>query len=1150
MSMLDDFVEHAAGPSAPRYTSRAPAQTRGGFDNVEYEGFEQDEGQDDAAQSSQVLSLETGFIPSSRGTGNLPPLFSLSLVQYTPPAPILHLTAANNMLFLAIAPLSVILIDLAKPDELVTVDLPRPAADKGQAAARDVPVIRRLFVDPAARHLIITTSSSDAFYLPVSPGNPAVQSRRPRPLRIRQTITAVGWSPISGAAPDGTATEGASKGDAVTPPSTDVLLGCASGAILSLPLPPQDDIFKSVNLSMGKPLERDLQTVYTLPDGQAVTGVTFGFWNALKKRDKRAWVVFTTKDRMYEVQGTVSTTTAGGKGGGWAEEMFRPVREGAPKFQELPGDPPSSELRVYLPVGDGQSTTSLPAPNSLAWLTGPGLYHAGIASSPSTETLEKASLLPYPAAAPETPAPAFNRAPAASDGPQIPISVVITRWHWLFLYADHVVAVASETEKVVWDEALPMAPDETALGLSSDPLSRTFWIYTDHSILEIVVNKEDRDVWRAKLEKGSYEDALRFASTPAQKDVVLSRQGDALFAEAKYMLAAQCYAKSSRSFEYVTLRFIDADERDALRLYLAGRLERLDRADKTQRMMLATWLVEIYLSKCNTLEDVIAAEAATSDVDNLMAEKEIMEEELQTFLEESKNDLDPKIVYELVLSHGRTDLYLFYANLNKDHAKVVQHWIAEEQWRKAVDALNRQSSLDLYYDVASILMRHAPKETVDAWIRQPALSPRRLIPALQTQQAVPAASSQAVRYLSHVVFQQASTDPTIHNLLLAFYAADTDASDGPLLRFLSTAPDDPATERPYYDLDYALRQCLKHGRVGACVHVYAKMGLYESSVELALDRGDLPLAMANADRPEDDDALRRKLWLKIAKYVVQEKKDIKSAMTFLESTDLVKIEDILPFFPDFVVIDDFKAEICSALEDYSRKIDDLRAEMDEATASAAAIRRDIDALAGRFVMVEPGEKCWKCAAALVARQFYVFPCQHVFHADCLISMAMEFLPAPTLRRILHLQTELVGTDDARSALLSASFSPAPSGTGTPRREASASAAGGAADLLLGVPGRKLVAAGDRLRELIVPDALAQAVSAVGSVGLGGGLGGRKVGAAAGKTRRERARDDARAEAARNELDELVAGACPLCEGVVVGLDRPFVAPGEEGDWAI
>jgi hypothetical protein len=109
-------------------------------------------------------------------------------------------------------------------------------------------------------------------------------------------------------------------------------------------------------------------------------------------------------------------------------------------------------------------------------------------------------------------------------------------------------------------------------------------------------------------------------------------------------------------------------------------------------------------------------------------------------------------------------------------------------------------------------------------------------------------------------------------------------------------------------------------------------------------------------------------------------------MQFLESTDLIKVEDILPFFPDFSVIDDFKAEICGALESYAERIDELRREMDEATASAEHIKADIAALSERFVTVEQSDRCWKCGNALLSRQFYVFPCQHMFHADCLISM--------------------------------------------------------------------------------------------------------------------------------------------------------------------
>ena len=60
-------------------------------------------------------------------------------------------------------------------------------------------------------------------------------------------------------------------------------------------------------------------------------------------------------------------------------------------------------------------------------------------------------------------------------------------------------------------------------------------------------------------------------------------------------------------------------------------------------------------------------------------------------------------------------------------------------------------------------------------------------------------------------------------------------------------------------------------------------------------------------------------------YLFQEDKNIKRAMDFLqESRDLLKIEDILPFFPDFVTIDHFKDALCESLAEYNKQIDRLK----------------------------------------------------------------------------------------------------------------------------------------------------------------------------------------------------------------------------------
>jgi hypothetical protein len=62
--------------------------------------------------------------------------------------------------------------------------------------------------------------------------------------------------------------------------------------------------------------------------------------------------------------------------------------------------------------------------------------------------------------------------------------------------------------------------------------------------------------------------------TASQRDQVLSAQAHSFFNQGKYFPAAQSYAQCSVTFEEVALKFLDVDERDALRSYLISRLER------------------------------------------------------------------------------------------------------------------------------------------------------------------------------------------------------------------------------------------------------------------------------------------------------------------------------------------------------------------------------------------------------------------------------------------------------------------------------------------------------------------------------------------------------------------------------------------------
>ncbi len=164
---------------------------------------------------------------------------------------------------------------------------------------------------------------------------------------------------------------------------------------------------------------------------------------------------------------------------------------------------------------------------------------------------------------------------------------------------------------------------------------------------------------------------------------------------------------------------------------------------------------------------------------------------------------------------------------------------------------------------------------------------------------------------------------------------------------------------------------------------------------------DIALAKRYIEKT-DELELKKKLWLKIAQYHAEVERNIKSAMSLLSETSLLKIEDILPFFPEFTKIDEFKEEICSSLEDYNKLIGELQQEMDEATDSASRIRDDIETLRNRFGTVKSNQNCDICTYPVLMREFYYFPCRHMFHVECLKEEAQKHMSNVEKKRVKEL----------------------------------------------------------------------------------------------------------------------------------------------------
>lgn len=297
-------------------------------------------------------------------------------------------------------------------------------------------------------------------------------------------------------------------------------------------------------------------------------------------------------------------------------------------------------------------------------------------------------------------------------------------------------------------------------------------------------------------------------------------------------------------------------------------------------------------------------------------------------------------------------------------------------------------------------METLPAQTVEVWKdilsregEGPSLDSTKLIPALVRYNQLRGSSggvNHAIEFLEHVVRTQSAepTDKAIHNYLVLLHAQQ-DSSES-LLEFLK---DHAST----FDLEYALRVCTEHNQVEACVHIYRAMGLYEEAVQLALKSGQVELAKENAESPEEPE-VRKRLWLMVAQHTIEAQhvssvdKGVQSPMQILEETDLLKIEDILPYFKDFVTIDDFRKDIVGSLEDYDKDIEDLKLRMDKLTEKAREIHKDIEKLEQTPRSVDPQSECVISGRPIQSGPFYVFPSGYACLADELYTHVLPHLP--------------------------------------------------------------------------------------------------------------------------------------------------------------
>ncbi|XP_043598393.1 vacuolar protein sorting-associated protein 18 homolog isoform X2 [Bombus pyrosoma] len=892
------------------------------------------------------------------------PIFIKQKVNFLPPDKILHLVVNNNIIVIAMANNLLLRIDMKHPDSPEEIDISKYAMNMEMS---------RMFLDPLGNHLLISLvpKSQDS---PNPP--PELFYLHRKTTKLKQAgkfkgheITAIGWN-------------FSNSSETTTGP---ILLGTSKGLIFETEIGLDGD--KIFNTS----LEQYWRQVFDIGKDSKppITGLEF---HKIPNTDKYV-IIVTTLMRIYQYIGAVQNPEEKPL----LQQIFNKYLNVQESFNEVINNLPYSKIQFYYP-----SLGILP--KSFGWLTEPGIFYAQIDPKidPKSVLTNQQMLI-----CPEASLMGINTSQTSTP----PLSFVLTEFHALLLYTDRVKGMSLLNQDLIFEDIYNDAVGGL-LNITKDYATRSIWAYSERAVFKYKVNKEDRNVWQIYVDKGEFELAKQYCKdNPAHIDQVLVKQAEMLFKNKEYEKSALIYADTHSSFEVISLKFLQEWQIDALKTFLKKKLEGLKTQDKTQITMIVVWVIELFMNQMGVLR---------SNNTSYLHDPQYLElqKQFDSFLAIPKVEecikRNRSTIYDLMASHGDKDNLIRLTIMHCNYEEVIRQHLYKNNYLDALEVLKSQNNKELFYQFAGILLQELPRPAMTALISQGSLlKPSKLLPALVSCNSDEKHAKEIIRYLEFCVYKQSCQEQAIHNFLLSLYAR---YKRDEVMRYISSQGQD--INMVHYDVHYALRLCQEVGLTEACVQLSALLGLWTTAVDLALTI-NVDLAKQIAAMPSDhDDELRKKLWLKIAEHVVREKDDIQQAMEFLQHCDIVRIEDILPFFSDFVTIDHFKDAICNSLQEYNQHIQDLKEEMQEATKAAELIRKDIQEFRTRCTFINTKDTCNTCGVQLLLRPFYVFPCGHRFHSDCLVAALTPMLSMDQRTKLADLQRQLTALsnrpEDTRS----------------------------------------------------------------------------------------------------------------------------------------
>ena len=800
-----------------------------------------------------------------------------------------------------------------------------------------------------------------------------------------------------------------------------------------------DDLIEQNNIK-DKDKVKDKDYIY---DDDRIYGIKFfkATKSNLEPNDNTYYIMAVSKKRLYQFIGPgLNTFKQIFDKFKYCPSQFNECCKYFPENLKIQKNFKSTDLNILYKIEQRskahKKSTKTEVFNQFGWKTESGFcfgrftYDNNIKSTGLPYEQKKFTVIPFSK---------INNLGIKEDGD--PIDVIHTNNHIFILYSDCFTVISKLTcyiihtqyfktkyEQMIYNE---FGKDNGVILLSSQ----------NGSLYQISLKDENSDIWKDYLEIGDFSKAKNFCSSKKAMQRIYKLEAEKDFYEENNRFsAATKFANSDEKFENVCLQYLMKNDIPGLNIYLQvymeSNLNKEDKddekkADTLQVCLICTWMVEIFLNQLKSTGKSTMYEFRQTIRDHKKYfNKELIYElllsygRIEEFIEFSSMmfDFEKAILYYINL--GEIDIALekiewflgcsddeFTLKLLTDIFTNYSHMFLQKNPRKTIFIL--QNSLK---DVKLDLIIRAITSTIENKVikkdknndkdnnkiikkntflkRTKKLNEDLVIKEQKREEEerrIKEEKNQAIlEYLKSLMEKpKVEQESNIHNLYLYFLYRNK-ALHQTLLEYLQARlkmDENPNIyftnkKKVLFQLDYAKKLFKNYPQAYSLV--LALGGKYMEGVKVALMEKTPEcekIAKFIAFNAPDEN-LQKKLWIEI--FSKNSENVFEDAIEILNESKILKIEDILPHIHESININDFKNQIFSWVQEYEKKIDNLKENINDSNISSENIKNDITKSKRKPLQLKKNNlKCSICQKEIEKRDIFLFPCGHLFDMYCI-----------------------------------------------------------------------------------------------------------------------------------------------------------------------